>query len=153
METDIPLSAGTLADAVNRHWRPNVNAIPLNYARVGTPAPVEWVLLTRLPTIAQWHQAKAALLRANIQCRMGDGEENDAAGGIGMIVMSSDVPRAIRVLEFVKSGANWCPRCGCKSLRVLPMPGWWLFLATVFLGVPPFEPRRFECENCGHQWK
>jgi hypothetical protein len=126
-------------------------AQPLEYYRPAPQVP-GWIILTRLPTITQWHQAKTALQRGNITCRMGDGAENDAAGGIGLLVMPADASRGAAILEFIKSGKDWCPRCGCKLLQILPLPWWWPILAAAFLGVPPFYPKRFACKQCAHRW-
>lgn len=117
---------------------------------------VPWVVVARLPTTRQWHQARAALARGHIESLMGDGEDvggSPSGIGIALLVPDSERARAKTILEAVKNGMDWCPRCGSTSLQTLPLPWWWVIWSILFLGVAPFSPPRFECRACGNRWE
>lgn len=120
----------------------------------------QWAILTRLRTTAEWHQARAALARGYIESLMGDGEDISSTSsvssngeGIALLVPEGDVPRARLILDAVKDGFDWCPRCGSTLLDTLPLPWWWMIWSVLFLGIAPFSPPRFRCRACGHRWE
>lgn len=137
---------------------PNDTA-PLDYLRPRVhPEGSTWVTIARFPTTGQWHQAKAALSRGRIESLMGDGEDIDPgaaqvdAAGIALKVLDGDAERALKILEAVKLGSDWCPCCGSTFIEELPLAWWWMIWSILFLGIAPFEPKRFVCRNCRHRW-
>lgn len=119
-----------------------------------------WKMIARIDTTAQWHQARAALSRGHIPALMGDGEDVASVGeyspsqiGIALLVPEPDAARAATILNAVRDGLNWCPRCGSTFLETLPLPWWWVIWSILFLGVAPFAPPRFECSRCGNRWE
>jgi hypothetical protein len=137
--------------------------VPLSYYHVAPASCRErenWTFITRLDTTAAWHQARAALARGHIASLMGEGEDASAEGvyspqqaGISLLVPEPDVARALTILDAVKNGHDWCPKCGSTHLQVLPLPWWWVIWSILFLGVAPFSPPRFECRRCAHRWE
>ena len=117
-----------------------------------------WVTIARLPTNGQWHQVKAALSRGRIESLMGDGEDIDPgaphvdAAGIALKVRQHDAERAMKIMNAVKHGSHWCPRCGSTFFEELPLPWWCMIWSILFLGIAPFEPKRFACRNCENRW-
>jgi hypothetical protein len=136
-----------------------IEPAPLDYLRPRVrPEGSRWVTIARFPSTAQWHQAKAALSRGRIESLMSDGEDIDPgaahadAAGLALKVPKGDAERARKILDAVKHGADWCPRCGSTFLEELPLPWWWMIWSILFLGIAPFEPNRFVCRNCQHRW-
>jgi hypothetical protein len=131
----------------------------LDYFRPAMAIPANWLTLTIVANPGQWHHTRAALTRANIQCQMAEGipvvidEKGRSMKSFALLVPQADLPRAAAILEAMKSGREWCPRCGSTDSRRLPMPWWWLVIAIPFLGVPPYSPPRLECKSCGNKWE
>jgi hypothetical protein len=127
--------------------------VPLEYYRP-PQVPAHWVVIALVPNAGQWHQAKAALNRAHIQCLMDDGGPRArATHAMELYVADADAARAKLILDAVARGLTWCPRCGSIALDKLPAPWWWWILACICIGIPPWTPPRFRCNGCGHTWE
>jgi ribosomal protein S27AE len=134
----------------------------LNYHRPGLvqTGNEKWVTLTFLTTASQWHETRAALARAHIECMMGEGEDAAALDrkgrsthGIALLVPQSQIARAAKIYEAMKAGHEWCAKCGSTDLRALPVSWWWWAFSLLFIGVAPYSPPRWECGQCGHKWE
>ena len=113
-------------------------------------APIRWVTIGKLDSVAQWHKARAALDRSQIQALMGEGNGVAAGdGGIEIKVPEPDAERATIILQNCLADRRWCPRCGSADLQTLPVPWYWTLWSILFLGVAPFSPPRWACRNCG----
>ncbi len=80
-----------------------------------------------------------------------------AIGGVKVKVRAEDKARAEEMLAEVRAShqaPKRCPSCGSEDIRRGRLPAILLVGSFMLLGVPfLFLAPRYQCRQCGHEWK